>query len=284
MKKGVTPRLLAAFLLGVLFWSGADARPQDKDFGAIEKIEFSTISRETASLWVRASLPKVARGWKQTFTGAVRVSGVAVPVKNPVSVAIQPKGRAFEAVFMLNVELALLPAEILPKAGARPFEAVIQGVLIGDEDSKVNVSAGATLAIGSPKVEIPTNNIPAFFRFDGASLSGLGLKEVKGEARVVLFNPLSFDVNVREFRYQLIVGDKKLAEGMRTGVRLHKLRENTVTIPITVQNSDLVSALGVTVRNKGTVEGRLAGSLLLRSGGEDVPLSFNSAGTVQLLP
>jgi LEA14-like dessication related protein len=284
MKRHLVFLALAAGLL-VSTRPGLDAaRPQEKDSGAIEKVEVSTISRDVAAVWVRTQLPQVAKGWKQTFSGEIQAGGVPIAVQKPVTVAIQPKGAGNEAVFMIDVDLAKLPPAILQKAGAKKFEATIRGTLTGDNDSKTPISASGVLALGSSQVEAPSNNLPAFFKFGGASLAGLSFSELKGEAKVVLFNPLSFPVDVKELRYRMTYGETKLAEGTRTGVRLHARRENTVVIPIVVKNSDLVSAVGVTVRNKGTVEGRLSGAVTLRSGGQDIVLPFNAPGTIQLLP
>ncbi len=277
--------LIPSFLTAM---ATAGPKPRQKEEGlaspSIEKVEISSLSRDRASLWVRAVLPRAAKGWKQTFSGEVRAWGVPLKLDRPVTVAVQPRSGGFDAVFSLELELAKLPGDLVLKAGGGFINAEIRGTLTGEGGSRESIEVTGSLRAGTPQIEAPGLDQRNFFVFSGGKLSNLSLEQSDGEVQISLFNPLTADLGVKELRYTLAIEGNTLAQGSRTGIKLYGRRDNRISIPVTVKHSSLAAAAGTTVRNRGTIGATLSGSLILKTATDSVTLNFVSAGNLQLVP
>ena len=69
----------------------------------------------------------------------------------------------------------------------------------------MTVDAAGALRPGTADLVAGRDLAETFVRFAGARLSGIGLAESKGEARIAVFNPFRFDVALRGVRYELVV-------------------------------------------------------------------------------
>jgi hypothetical protein len=103
---------LALLALALLLALPAPAAPRK---GTIHSVEVTSLTRQKAFLFVRTSLPGAARGARQKFRGEATAWGVAIPLKTPVSVAVQSSGRGWDAVFLVDLDLASLPAALLQR-------------------------------------------------------------------------------------------------------------------------------------------------------------------------
>ena len=206
--------------------------------GRIEKVEVTSLTRQHAALWARVSLAKVAEGSKQTFVGEVSVFDVALPMKSPVTVLVQPKGDGSEAVFFLDLGLDKVPEALVTKMSSQLLEVKINGTLTGDKGTKASVCAAGSLKAGPPDFYAPMANVASFASFGGASLKGVSLRETTGEAKAVLFNPFRFSVGVKDVSYTIYVGERKLCSGSRQGIQLHGSRENEITLPLKASNAE----------------------------------------------
>jgi LEA14-like dessication related protein len=251
--------------------------------GRIERLEVNSVTRSHVAAWLKARLPAVARGSRQTFSGTVSVGAAPVPVAVPVTVMVQPSGGGFDAVFLLELDLARVTDGLVSSLGGEALSFSLSGALDGEGGSRAAVKAQGSLHVGSPEIRASSGEVAAFVRFGGARLSGLSLKETTGEATLVVFNPLGAPLGIEEIRYALTVDGRTVAEGVRSKVRLHPGRENELTLPIASRNSDLLAAAGDVAVGGGTVNGRLTGRVTVKTGTSHRVIPVDLPGTVHLL-
>jgi hypothetical protein len=80
------------------------------------------------------------------------------------------------------------------------------------------------------------------------------------------------------------VGDRRIAEGERHGLRLHPGRENAVELPISASGADLLSALGSAVAGGGRVAGRLVARVSVRVGRDQIlTVPLDLPGSVEVM-
>ena len=251
--------------------------------GTIRAVEVTSITRQRAFFFVRASLPGAARGAQQTFRGEATAWGVPVPLKAPVKVAIQPSGQGWDAVFLVDLDLAALPEALLQRGSPTAVPVTLKGTLSGEAGTAVTVDAAGALRPGTSDLVAGRELAEAFVRFAGARLSGIGISETKGEARIAVFNPFRFDVALRGVRYELSSGGREVARGSRQGLLVRPGRENEIVLPLTVSNAAAIAAAGQAVVSGGKLSGHLTGQLVVKLGTGDVRIPLAGSGTIEVL-
>lgn len=273
-----------ALLLSFLLLALAPAAPAATvRRGAIRSVEVTSVTRQKAFLFVRTSLPGAARGATQKFRGDATAWGVPLPLKLPVRVAVQPSSQGWDAVFLVDLDLASIPRGIVEKGSPAAVPVALKGVLSGEAGTAATVDAAGTLRPGTDDLVAHREHGDGFVRFAGSRISGLGLAETKGEARIGVFNPFRFDVALRGIRYELSSGGRVVARGSRQGVIVRPGRENEVVLPLAVSNAAALAAAGKAVASGGRVSGRLSGEIVLKLGTGDVKLPIAAAGTIEVL-
>ena len=273
---------LAPLALSVLFLLSLPAAAETRQ-GTIRAVEVTSLTRQRAFLFVRASLPSAARGARQTFKGEATAWGVPVPIAVPVQVAIQPSGPGWDAVFLVDLDLAALPGDLLQKGSPKAVPVTLKGTLSGEAGTAVTVDAAGTLRPGTPDLVAGRELAGTFVRFAGARLSGIGLSETKGEATIAVFNPLRFDLALRGVRYELSSGGREVARGSRQGLLVRPGRENEIVLPLTVSNSAAIAAAGTAVAAGGKLSGQLTGQLVVKLGTGDVKIPLAGSGTIEVM-
>ena len=218
----------------------------------------TSLTRQKAFLFVRTSLPGAARGAQQTFRGEATAWGVPLPLKLPVKVAVQPSGRGWDAVFLVDLDLAALPSG--PRRPGQPDRRsghAEGNALRARRGPAATVDAAGTLRPGTSDLVAGRELAGTFVRFAGARLSGLGLTETKGEARIAVFNPFRFDLALREHPVRALVRrDASVARGSRQGLLVRPGRENEIVLPLTVSNAAAIAAAGKAVAGGRKALGR----------------------------
>ena len=270
---------LAICVLALL--SLAAAAPPRK--GTIRSVEVTSLTRQKVFFFVRASLPGAARGARQTFKGEATAWGVPVPLKVPVKVAVQPSGQGWDAVFLVDLDLAALPGALLQKGSPTAVPVTLKGTLSGEAGTAVTVDAAGALRPGTTDLVAGRELAETFVRFAGARISGIGLSETTGEARIAIFNPFRFEVALRGIRYELWSGGREVARGSRQGLLVRPGRENEIVLPLTVSNAAAIAAAGKAVASGGKLSGNLTGQLVLKLGTGDVKLPLAGSGTIEVM-
>ena len=272
-----------AFVLLLALLLHAAPAPASVRKGTIRSVEVTSLTRRKAFLFVRTTLPAAARGATQKFRGEATAWGVRVPVSLPLKVAVQPSAQGWDAVFLVDLDLAAAPREIVDRGSPVSIPVTLRGTLSGEAGTAVTVDAVGSLRPGTRDLVAGRELADAFVRFAGARLSGLGLAETKGEARIGVFNPFRFDVALRGVRYELSSAGRVVARGSRQGLFIRPGRENEVVLPLAVSNAAAVAAAGRAVAAGGRISGRLAGEIVLKLGTGDVRLPLAAAGTIEVL-
>jgi LEA14-like dessication related protein len=144
------------------------------------------------------------------------------------------------------------------------------------------VFAVGVLRFGSPDLRLPPAASPDYLRLGDARLTVVSLTETAGEAKVILFNPCSFVVPIREIAYELWAGDRHLASGALRSVRLRPRQETTVSLPVTARNVDLAAVAGSALMAGGVVDGRLVGHITVKVSTGDVSVPINLPGRIEI--
>ena len=270
------PLLLLALLAAL---PAASAPPR----GTVRSVEVTSLTRKAAFLFVRTQLPAAARGARQTFRGDATVWGVRVPLNGPVKVAVQPSGPAWDAVFLVDLDLASLPKGLLDRGVPSSVPVTLKGTLSGESGTAATVDAAGTLRPGTSDLVAGRELAEPFVRYAGARLAGLGLAETKGEARIAVYNPLGFDVALRGVRYELSSGGRVVAAGSRQGLLVRPGRENEIVLPLVVSNAEALRAAAKAVAGGGTIAGTLSGEIVVKLGSGDVKIPLAASGKVEVL-
>ncbi len=278
MRRAFLPLLFAVLLPLV---SRADQR---LDCGTVDALEVTSLTRTKVTAFLRTSLPGTPEGGKQKFSGEIAVANTPLPIAPSLTAMVQqgPGGNA--VVLLVDLELARIPQALLSRLHPLALDVMVNGLLAGATGPPVPVCAVGILKVGTQDVRSSAPMGATLAGFSGARFTGMSLTEMEGQATATFFNPLSFPLDVKDLVYAVWVGDRKLAEGERHGVRLHPGRENAIELPISAANADLLAALGGVVTGGGRVAGRLVARVSLRVGKDQlltVPLDL--PGSVQVM-
>jgi LEA14-like dessication related protein len=274
--------LLTLFLLSLLpFPSRADERVP---CGTVDALEITSLTRTKLTAFLRTTLPLAADGGKQTFAGEIAVANTALPLGPSLTAMVQPGTGGNSVVFLVDLDLAKIPQALLSRVHPVALDVTLHGSLAGQDGKKAPVCGAGVLKIGTPELRASGPMGAALAGFSGARFTGMTLAEVHGAATATFFNPLSFPLDVKNLVYAIWVGDRKVAEGERHGLRLHPGRENAVELPISASSADLLSALGSAVAGGGRVAGRLVARVSVRVGRDQIlTVPLDLPGSVEVM-
>ncbi|HQQ78174.1 MAG TPA: LEA type 2 family protein [Thermoanaerobaculia bacterium] len=252
--------------------------------GTVDALEVTSLTRTKATAFLRTTLPVSPSGSKVFFEGKIELANTVLPVGQPVTALVQHGESLHEVVFLTELNLAGVPSELLGRLQAAALDFTLEGNLRTSSSAPpMPVCAAGVLRVGTNQIRASGPVGRDYARFGGARLAGLSLTETQGEAAVVIYNPFSFPLDVRDLVYEVRAGDRKVASGERRGVRLHAGRENSIDLPVAAGNADLAAALAGAVASGGRVEGRLVAKISVKVGKDQamtVPLDL--PGTIQV--
>ncbi len=271
--------------LALVFLAAAPALAANRPpCGTIGALEITSLTRTKATAFLRSVLPAAPDGSKILFEGKIELAGTMLPVGPKVTALVQHAEGRHEVVLLAEMELAKVPAELLGRLHAAALDFTFEGNLRSSSSSApMPVCAAGVLRVGSNDVRSTGPLGQDFARFGGARLGGVSLSETQGEATVVLYNPFTFALDVKDLVYEIRAGDRRVAAGERHGLRIHPGRENSIDLPVAAANADLAAVLVGAAASGGRVEGRLVATISVKVGKDQVmTLPLNLPGTIQV--
>ncbi len=212
------------------------------------------------------------------------MANTPLPTAPSLTAMVQRTSTGNAVVLLVDLDLAKIPQVLLERLHPLALDVTINGSLSGGAGAPVPVCAAGILKVGTEEVRSSSPVGASLAGFSGARFTGFSLTEVDGQATATLFNPLSFPLDVKDLVYAVWVGDRKLAEGERHGLRLHAGRENAVELPISAASADLLSVVGGAVASGGHVAGRLVARISLRVGKDQIlTVPLDLPGSVQVM-
>ncbi len=261
----------AAALTCLVLFAAASLRADDRTpCGTVDVLEITSLSRTKVTAFLRTTLPYAPEGGRQTFAGEIAVANTPLPLGPSLTAMAQPAPAGNSVVFLVDLDLGKIPQKVLSGLHPVALDVTLNGSLTGREGAKLPVCAAGVLKIGTADLRASGPMGAALAGFSGARFTGMTLTEVQGTATATIFNPLSFPLDVRDLVYAIWVGDRKIAEGERHGLRLHAGRDNAVELPIAASSVDLLSAVGGAMAGGGRIAGRLVARVSLRVGRDQV--------------
>jgi LEA14-like dessication related protein len=253
--------------------------------GTVEALEITSLTRTRVTAFLRTVLPEAPPGSKMSFEGRIELANTVLPVGQPVTALVQHVENGHEAVFLADLELPRIPAELLARLNPVALDFTLAGEVRPPSGAPMPVCAAGVLKVGTSEIRSAAPLGQEFARFGGARFAGLSLAETQGEATIVLYNPLSFALDVRDLVYEIRAGERRVAGGERRGLKLHPGRENAVALPVTAGNADLVAALAGALAAGGRLEGRLGATISVKVGKDQtMTVPLNLPGTIQVTP
>ena len=252
--------------------------------GTVDALEVTSLTRTKLTAFLRTSLPEAGPGGKQTFAGEIAVANTPLPLGPALTAMVQPGPGGNTVVFLVDLDLAKIPQALLSRVHPVALDVTVKGTLRGEGGASSPVCSAGVLKIGTPEVRASAPMGGARAGFSGARFTGMTLTEVQGKATVTFYNPLSFPLDVKDLVYSVWVGDRRIAEGERHGLRLHPGRENAVELPVNASSADLLSALGSAVAGGGRVAGRLVARVSVRVGRDQIlTVPLDLPGSVEVM-
>ncbi len=276
-----------AILASALLLAAAPAVGQTRlTCGTVESLEVTSLTRTKATAFLRTTLPASPPGSKIFFEGKIELANTILPVAQPVMALVQHSEGSHEVVFLAELNLAKVPADLLGRLHAAALDFTLEGNLRTSAGATPHpVCAAGVLRVGTGDIRAAGPVGQDFARFSGARFRGVSLSETRGEATVALYNPLSFALDVRDLTYEIRAGGSRVASGERHGIRIHPGRETSVDLPIVADNADLVAALAGAALAGGRVEGRLLATISVKVGKDQVmTLPLDLPGAIQVGP
>jgi LEA14-like dessication related protein len=127
-------------------------------------------------------------------------------------------------------------------------------------------------------VEVAGEGADKFVALQDVHITDMSLLSSDAVGKLMLVNPLAFDVKIAELRYTLLAENEPVGEGSARGLILRGGRKNILSLPIAIDHASLLSAAGKAVAAGGDVAVRLQGQLVLRLKGGDVTVPLNLSG------
>jgi LEA14-like dessication related protein len=249
--------------------------------GAVETLEITSLTRTKATAFLRVRLPEAPAGAKSSFDGKVEVANTRIPIGMPITAMAQRREDSIETVLLVDLDLAKIPADLLGGLHPAALDVTLEGTLRSSSQA-TPVCAAGVLKVGTSDIRASGPVGQDFAKFGGARLGAMSLSETQGQASVVLFNPLSFPLDVKDLVYEIRSGGRRIAAGERHGLRLHPARENSVDLPLTAANADLVGLLAEAMAS-GRVEGTLVATISVKVGKDQImTVPLNLPGTIQV--
>ena len=252
--------------------------------GTVDALEITSLTRTKLTAFLRASLPEAGEGGRQTFAGEIAVANTPLPLGPSLTAMVQPGPGGNSVVFLVDLDLAKIPQDLLARVHPVALDVTVKGTLAGPGGAKSPVCSAGVLKIGTPDLRASAPMGGALAGFSGARFTGMTLTEIQGTATATFFNPLSFPLDVKDLVYAVFVGDRKIAEGERHGLRLHPGRENAVELPISASSADLLGVLGGAMTGSGRVAGRLVAHVSVRVGRDQIlTVPLDLPGSVEVM-
>jgi len=271
-------------LLLSLFVSLPSRADERKPCGTVDALEITSLTRTKLTAFLRASLPEAGEGGRQTFAGEIAVANTPLPLGPSLTAMVQPGPGGNSVVFLVDLDLAKIPQDLLARVHPVALDVTVKGTLAGPGGAKSPVCSAGVLKIGTPDLRASAPMGGALAGFSGARFTGMTLTEIQGTATATFFNPLSFPLDVKDLVYAVFVGDRKIAEGERHGLRLHPGRENAVELPISASSADLLGVLGGAMTGSGRVAGRLVAHVSVRVGRDQIlTVPLDLPGSVEVM-
>jgi len=283
----MTRTLRLALVLPLLLGGGA-TRAEEKrlNCGSVEALEFTSLTRTKVTAFLRTKLQDAPAGAKNSFEGKIEVANTPIPVRMPVTAMVQRAEGGPDVVLLIDLDLASVPEALLGNLHAAALDVTFEGNLrpsLSSVAPPMPVCAAGVLKVGTSEIRATGPLGQDFARFGGARFREMTLAETQGEATVVVYNPLSFPLDVKDLVYELRVGGRAIATGERHGLRFHAGRETSVDLPVAAGNADLVAVLAGALSSGGRVEGRLVGKISVKVGKDQVMIvPLDLPGTIQV--
>ena len=276
----------SAFLASALLLAAPALAQKRLTCGTVDALEVTSLTRTKASAFLRTRLPDAPPGAKSFFEGKIELANTILPVAQPVTSLVQHVAEGHETVFLVDLELSRVPAELVARLHSAALDFTLEGNLRTSAGAApYPVCAAGVLRVGTSDIRAVSPVGQDFARFSGVRFRGMSLAETQGEASVVIYNPLSFALDVKDLVYEIRAGDRSVASGERRGIRIYPGRETSVDLPVVAGNADLAAALAGAALSGGRVEGRLVATISVKVGKDQVmTVPLNLPGAIQVVP
>jgi len=144
------------FLAAALFLAVPAPADQRLTCGTVEALEITSLTKARLTSFLRTVLPEAPPGSKIFFEGKIDLANTVLPVGPRMTALAQHAEGRHEVVFLVDVELAKLPPELVSRLNANALDLTLEGNLRSSDSSSgvspVPVCAAGVLKIGTPEI------------------------------------------------------------------------------------------------------------------------------------
>ena len=256
--------------------------------GTVESLEVTSLTRTKVTAFLRSDELPDARRTARRFSSKGRSSSRTRCCRwgrRSTALVQHAEGR-HEAVFLVDLELSKVPAELLgasiPPRSDFTFEGNLSSPASSATDARLRRRRPAGRHRRHPRVG------PASARTSRASPAraspGSRSPRRRARRRSSSTTRFSFPLDVKDLVYEIRAGDRAVASGERHGVRLHPARENAIVLPVAASNArPHGGARGRHGVRAARVEGRLVATISVKVGKDQaMTVPLNLPGTIQV--
>jgi LEA14-like dessication related protein len=177
----------------------------------------------------------------------------------------------------VKVKYSDVPQDWFNRYRSYDFDYRLHGQIAGSR----NVDWAGTRRYDDVEAETKDNGGADFLRLSSVGLTQGASNQISARAQVAVQNPLSFPLKITSANYRLSAKGKEVGSGSLKGATLHP-QQNILDLPLDLDQTALLAALGAALRSGGNAIGHLQGTLVIGLPGGDIEVPLDLTGKVSL--
>jgi LEA14-like dessication related protein len=194
---------------------------------------------------------------------------------------INVKGTAQASLQRVRISVKLnykdVPEDWLNRYRSYDFDYRLHGQIAGAR----NVDWAGTRRYDEVEAETKDNGGADFLRLSSIALTQAASNQISARVQVAIQNPLSFPLKMTSANYRLTAKGKEIGSGSIKNATLRPA-QNTLDLPMDLDQAALLSAVGAALRSGGNAVGHLHGTLVIGLPGGDIEVPLDLTGKVSL--
>lgn len=210
----------------------------------------------------------------QDFSGGVWLDGA--PAEIPLTGRVTSDGPVTTLQFRFSH--AAVPESLLSHLRVGTFDYRLSGLAEGRAISVAGNGWWDRVTVA----DTAKGFLSKFFHLRDVKIEKLSLSSTRAGTSVEIFNPFHFALNVAEISYRLDANGRVIGNGHFSGAILPAAGRQEISLPVDVDNGNLLTAAGAALLSGGELDGRLSGFLTLRLPEGNVRVPFSAPARISI--
>ncbi len=191
--------------------------------GTVDSLEVTSLTRTKATAFLRTTLPASPPGSKIFFEGKIELANTMLPVGQPVMALVQHSEGSHEVVFLAELDLARSCPPTCSEGCTPPPWISRSKEISGPPPVRRRTPCAPPASFASGRATSGRSAPSARTSRGSRARASAASRSTRRRARrrSILYNPLSFALDVRDLAYAIRTGGRTVASGERHGIRVH---------------------------------------------------------------